>query len=368
MRVQLVDPAAYTPPYDHALAAALTRAGADVELVTTRFAHGAVTREPGYRVRELFYRGAAARVRSERSRRALRALEHLPGMLAHRRHARQAEVVHYQWLPLPDLDARLLAPVHPRLLTFHPRLPDPHSRRGRALRRLLARMDAVVVHTEHGSDRLTSEFGVPSERLEVIPHGALEHLARLPQEKPLPAELRDAEAPVILAFGLIRPYKGAEVLLEAFRRIEGAELWIVGRPMMPTGPLHELARRGPGRVRFVERFVEDAEIPALMRRADLIALPYLEIEQSGVLQTALAFGRPLVLSDVGGFSELGRHGAARVVRPGDAEALAAALSELLADPGERERLARAAAEAAGGLYSWDRIGERTLALYRRLLA
>jgi glycosyltransferase involved in cell wall biosynthesis len=297
----------------------------------------------------------------------MRALEHLPGMVAHRRHARSADVIHYQWLPLPALDARLLAPVHPRLFTLHPRLPEPDSRRGRGLRGLLDRMDAVVVHTEQGAERLASEFGVPHERLEVIPHGALEQLTRMPEEKPLPAELREAEGPVILAFGLIRPYKGTDLLLEAFSGIEGAELWIVGRPMMPTAPLHELARRARGKVRFVERFVEDAEVPALMRRAELVVLPYRQVEQSGVLYTALAFGRPLVLSEVGGFPELARQGAARLVPPGDAEALAAALSELLGDPSERERLAKAAAEAAQGAYSWDRIGERTLALYRRLL-
>lgn len=367
MRVQLVDPAAYTPPYDHALAAALARAGAEVELITTRFAHGKVTREGGYEVRELFYSRAARLARSDRSRRLLRGLEHLPGMLAHRRHAREAELIHYQWLPLPRLDARLLAVVRPRVFTMHPRLPVPGSRRGRALRGLLGRMDAVVVHTEHGRRRLAGEFGVAPERLEVIPHGALEHLARLPVEKPLAPELDGAEGPIALAFGLIRPYKGTEVLLDAFARIEGAELWIVGRPMMAMERLHELARRAPGRVRFLERFVEDAEIPALMRRADLVVLPYLEVEQSGVLYTALAFGRPLVLSDVGGFPEVARHGAARLVPSGDPDALAGVLSELLSDAAERERLAQAALAASRGPYSWDEIGRRTLALYRRLL-
>ena len=56
MRVQIVDPAAYTPPYDHALSGALARAGAEVELITARFPYGAVPVEDGYRVRELFYR------------------------------------------------------------------------------------------------------------------------------------------------------------------------------------------------------------------------------------------------------------------------------------------------------------------------
>jgi glycosyltransferase involved in cell wall biosynthesis len=119
-------------------------------------------------------------------------------------------------------------------------------------------------------------------------------------------------------------------------------------------------------VRFVDRFIPDSQIPALMRRADVVALPYRNIEQSGVLYTALAFGRPLVLSDIGGVPEVAELGAARTVPPGDPEALAAALTELLEDPDERERLGAGALAAAKGHYSWDEIGRRTLAFYERL--
>jgi glycosyltransferase involved in cell wall biosynthesis len=86
-----------------------------------------------------------------------------------------------------------------------------------------------------------------------------------------------------------------------------------------------------------------------------------------VFYTALAFGKPLLLSAVGGFVEVAeQHDAARLVPPGDPAALAEALSELLADSGARERLAAAARAAAAGPYSWDAVAERTLALYREL--
>ena len=64
-------------------------------------------------------------------------------------------------------------------------------------------------------------------------------------------------------------------------------------------------------------------------------LPYREIDQSGVLFTALAFGAPLLLSDVGGFPEIAAHGAAALVAPGDAEALRASCGELLGDDAAR---------------------------------
>lgn len=171
---------------------------------------------------------------------------------------------------------------------------------------------------------------------------------------------------MILAFGLIRPYKGTDVLLRAFAELEGAELWVVGMPRMPMEPLRELAAAAGGTVRFIDRFVTDPEIPAFMRRADLVVLPYRNIEQSGVLYTALAFGRPLLLSAVGGFPEIAAQGAARTVPPEDPEALAAALGELLGDDAERERLAAGALAAAEGRYSWRRIGAATMELYGRL--
>jgi glycosyltransferase involved in cell wall biosynthesis len=367
LKVQLVDPSAFTPPYDRALAAALARAGAEVELLTTRFLYGPVPPVEGYRVDERFYRRAAARGLSATARLPFKALEHLADMVRFRRDA-DADVVHYQWLTFPPLDVRLLPPLRPRVMTAHYILPPQPSRRQVAsARRVFGAMDAVVAHSEHGAARLRDEVGLEPARVRVIPHGAFDYLTRLPEEMPLPAELEGAEGPVVLSFGLLRPYKGIENLLEAFGRVRGAELWVVGNPRMDVGPLRELAEAAPGRVRFVTRFVEDAEIPAIFRRADVVALPYLDAEHSGVLYTGLAFGKPLVLSAVGGFPEVAEAGAARLVPPGDVAALAAALAELTGDEAARAELAAAAARAAAGPFSWDEAARRTLALYRELL-
>ena len=127
MRVQIVDPAAYTPPYDHALAGALARAGAEVELVTSQFPYGPVPAQlqtggplasPAgpprtYSVSESFYRRASAAGLSARRRRLLRAAEHLPDMLRYRRRAEAADLIHFMWLPIPSLDRRLLATEAP---------------------------------------------------------------------------------------------------------------------------------------------------------------------------------------------------------------------------------------------------------------
>ncbi len=367
MRVQLVDPSAFTPPYDRSLAAALARQGAEVKLLTSRFLYGPVPAADGYRVEESFYRRSAARGLAAPGRRAFKLAEHVPDMLRFRRRA-DADVLHYQWLPLPAFDARLLPALRPRLMTAHYILPPRPSRRQVATaRRVFGRMDATIAHSEHGAARLREEVGLDPDRVRVIHHGAFDYLTRLPEEKPLPAELAGAECPVILFFGLLRPYKGLDTLLQAFRRVEGAELWIVGNPRMDVGPLRDLAREAPGRVRFLTRFVDDAEIPAIFRRADLVVLPYRDAEHSGVLYTGLAFGKPLVLSAVGGFPEVAAQGAAHLVAPGDPTALATALRELVENEPARRELAATAERAATGSYSWDEAARQTLDLYRELL-
>ena len=75
-------------------------------------------------------------------------------------------------------------------------------------------------------------------------------------------------------------------------------------------------------MRTALRFVSGAELAGAFRAADLVVLPYREIDQSGVLFTALAFGKPMLLTAVGGFPEIAATGAAELVPPGDPDALA----------------------------------------------
>ena len=406
MRVQLFDPSAFTPPYDRALAAALARAGADVELLTGRFLYGPVPEADGYRVEEMFYRRSARRGLGAPGRRLAKAAEHLGDLATFRlrslggrsgvptgggrmsRGSPAPDITHHQWFTFPAIDPWLMPRRRPQLITAHYILPPrPGRHHILAARSAYSRMDAVIAHSEQGAVRLREEVGIDPAKVHVIPHGVFNYLTRLPTEAPLPAELRtegkggeerDVDAggpdsadrpPVVLFFGLLRPYKGIEVLLDAFREVPGAELWIAGNPRMPVEPLRDLARQSASPVRFALRFITDAEIPPLFRAADIVVLPYLDIEQSGVLYTALAFGKPLILTSVGGFPEVAEQtGAARLIPPGDPAALVSALNDLITSPAERKRLAAAATAAATGPYSWDRIAAQTLALYRSLLS
>jgi glycosyltransferase involved in cell wall biosynthesis len=273
--------------------------------------------------------------------------------------------------------------VRPRLvITAHDILPrEPRPGQRRAQRRLYGHFDAVVVHSEHGRTRLTSELGVERSRVHVIPHGTLlpgqaqrlaatgERAGALAQATlpNLPPAFREAEGPVALFFGLLRPYKGLDVLLEAWRRaqLRDAELWIVGMPRMDVDDLDRRAAKG---VRVLPRFVSDAELSAFLRRASLVVLPYREIDASGAAMTALGAAVPLLLSDAGSFPELASSGAARVVPAGDVPALAEALRSLLSDPPTLRAMADRAREAAAGAYAWGSVAAKTLALYEALLS
>lgn len=361
MRIDVVDPAAYTPPYDHALCAALARTGATVRLQTGAFGYGDVPAAEGFTRVERFHRWAPGRPGS-RVRTLARAAQHPADMLRYRRAARAAEVVHFQWLALQQLDVHLL-PRRPLVLTAHDVLPrEPRGRQRAAQRRLYDRVDDVIVHSEHGRGRLTGELGLDPARVHVIPHGVLDELTRVEARMPPELDGTDPAVPVVLCFGLLRPYKGIDVLLRAWEGVTGAELWIVGMPRMDVEPLRAAAPPG---VRWVTRFVSDAEAAAVFRRAALAVLPYREIDQSGVLYTALGFGLPMVLSDVGGFGEVAAHRAAALVPPGDAAALHDEVVRLLADGAARTALAGGARAAAAGPYAWDPIARRTLEVYAR---
>ncbi len=367
MRVKLVDPSAFTPPYDRALAGALAAAGAEVELITSEFLYGPVPEAEGYEVNDCFYRRTAERGLEARGRLALKLAEHLPDMWRLRGRL-DGDVTHYQWLTVPALDHLLIPSRGPKVMTAHYiASPQPKWWELTTAQRTFDSMDAVIAHSENGARRLQELIGLPPERVRVIPHGAFDYLTRLPNEELLPIELEGAKDPVILFFGLMRPYKGIDTLLEAFAEVEGAELWIVGNPRMDLSDLVERSRRLPGKVRWLPRFIEDREIPAIMRAADVLTLPYRDIEQSGVLYTGLAFGKAMVLSDVGGFGEVaGKHDAAMLVPPEDPAALADALGHLVSDADARTALEDRAAAAAAGPYSWGDIARSTIRLYREV--
>lgn len=378
LKVTVVDPPAYTPPYDHALCSALAGLGAQVTLQTSRFAYDDGVAAPiGYSREESFYPLAIGNAGS-RLRQLTKAAQHPLGMRQLRKSLADSDVAHFQWLTLPQIDLRLLPQDKPLVITAHDVLPrEPTPGQVAAQARIYKRFDAVVVHSQHGKARLINEANLDEAKIHVIPHGAFDHLTLIADHK-LPSEFAGTkpETFVTLFFGLIRPYKGVDLLLDAWRLLQeqldpevkaNQQLWVVGLPKLPEKHYLQMTNDLPAGVKVLPRFVSDAEMAGILRRADLVTLPYREIDQSGVLFSAMAFGKPMLLSDVGGFPEVAAQGAAECFAAGDVKQLAASLQQLSSDPVRRDLLTIRCNQVTAGEYSWRRIGQQHLDLYRKLI-
>jgi glycosyltransferase involved in cell wall biosynthesis len=347
MRVVLADPPAFTPAYDHELAAALARGGAEVELVTSRFRFGEIPTPVGYTRSEPFYTLSSRVFRRSRLRIPVKAVEHAPGMVALQR--RRPDVLHLQWLAAPELDRLLLRTHVPKVFTAHDLLPRRTARKLSLWRTLLARFDRVVVHSERGRGVL-AELGVDAT---VIPHPVF------PSD---PSRADDGRT--LLCLGTIRPYKGLGDAIAAAKAIDGARLLVAGDPFEPVNGYREQAGE---LAEWRLGYLPEREVERALGEATVALFPYRpELDQSGALMQALGAGVPAVAYDVGGIAEpIRQYGAGRVVQAGDVDGLAAAARELLDDPGELEA-ARAGARCARDSLTWDAAAAAHLALYEEL--
>ena len=348
MRVVLSDPPAFTPAYDHELAAALAHRDVDVELVTSRFRFGETPEPVGYRRSEPFYPISSRLFGRSRLRIPLKVVEHVPGMAALLLH--RPDVLHLQWLAAPQLDRFLLRPRVPTVFTAHDLLPRRTARKQALWRELLSRFDRVVVHSERGRESL-GKLGVDAM---VIPH---------PVFRSDPERADDGRT--LLALGTIRPYKGIGDAIAATKQIDGARLLVAGDPVESVnGHRADAGNAAEWRLGYLSQ----AELERALGESTVALFPYRpELDQSGALMQALGAGVPAVAYDVGGLAEpIEKFGAGRIVPAGDVEALAAAARELLDDDAALDR-AREGARKARDTLTWDAAAAAHIRLYEELL-
>jgi glycosyltransferase involved in cell wall biosynthesis len=378
LKIALVDPSLFTVPYDAKLAGALGDLGHYVTVYGEARRNGEEPTE-FERLRPLFYPELLHFGAERWTRTALRFAKgalHWRGMrrLVDDLRKTPPDIIHFQWSPLPAVDRlflRTLRRLAPVVLTAH----DSHPFNGSPSRlqhlsaiSILSEFDGVIVHTEEARERLVS-YGVSVDRLVRIPHGPFY------EARPVaPSGLKSTERVRFLLFGKLKHYKGADLLIEAFRGLPPnfqarVEVQIVGKPYMDVTPLREAASGLGAGVRLDFRFVSDDEMNDLLAQTDVIVFPYREIDISGVLMAALCHGRPIIASRIGGFAELlvdGRH--ALLVPPDDAVALAAAMAQLCAQPHTRLAMGAAVAELGMAIPGWGDIARRTTEFYYSLLS
>jgi glycosyltransferase involved in cell wall biosynthesis len=206
--------------------------------------------------------------------------------------------------------------------------------------RLLALVDAHVVHSSYDLQAIAKEYSLGDTLVRVIPHGPYDHLVR---PRVTPADLEGQGPFRLLYIGVVRPFKGVEDLVAAFSALERDQarqfgLSVVGETWEGWTVPDEAIARSPHAdlIERVDRYVTDAELTAYVARADAVVLPYHRSSMSGPLHVAMAAGLPVVVTAVGGLVEAVRdYAGAVLVPPRDPMALRDALLQLPARRGKR---------------------------------
>jgi len=381
MSIVVADPRGYTPPYDYSLCNALAQRGCDVLLASSELGPVKWNLKAHFPVWNQFY-SAQVESRSRHSRRAyakfIEGLEHVLGMRRFTSLVRKRapQLIHFQWLPLPVLDQLFISGLKRRaglVLTLHNTTlfhGVVSHWRGLGFRSALKQFDALIVHTEFSRQRVLASGWAEENKVHVMPHGVLDYYSAQDTGTVAACPTRN-----LLFFGNLHPYKGVDVLLRAFARLSPAvardlRLVIAGRPEMDVEPLRQLSRQLgiEARVNWMLRPIAESEVPELFRSATAVVLPYREIDQSGVLMTAIAFGKPVLATRVGGVPEVvqdGIHG--YLVPPDDAQELALASDRLLSSRERRQNMERSMRSLREGKLAWANIASKTLDLYRDII-
>lgn len=383
--IAILDPSAFTIPYDDHLCRGLAEAGCEVTFFTRpvrqadyfRRTEESESTGSSYQTCEHFYRTTERLPwisASSLRRKGLKVIEHTWNMATVCRKLRrlQPDVIHFQWTVVPAIDCHFLKrlqTIAPCLLTVHDTnaFLAPTSRLQKAgWLSILRQFDRLIVHTQAGRQALVAK-GIDERRIAVIPHGVFD----CPQADDMPAAAAPSDRCVLLAFGSIKPYKGVDILIRALTQLPGdlrrnVQLIIAGNP----GGLEAELRRLAGEVGVTDSiewklgFVPDQEIPGLFARSHAAVFPYREIDASGALMTALPYGKAIIASRLGLFAELLEDGeTAHLVEPQDPAALANAIAKVANDLSAAQQMGRRAAALARDVLSWGNIARLTLEAY-----
>ena len=290
------------------------------------------------------------------------------------------DVVHVQYLPMLQsrlpLDLWFVQFCRKRgskiVLTVHDLLPhDTGEAHKQTFRDLYRMVDGIICHSGNISSRLQAEFSVPEEKITVIPHGPFFYdLPASNSEQTLQSFNLEPGKLLVLWQGIIFPYKGIDLLLNAWQQVEAGNdnvsLLIVGTgaPEFAEQIRDQISRLGLKHAHLHLRFISTEELVALYRAADIVVYPYRAITTSGALATGLALGKTIVASNLPVFRDLltDRENAL-LIDPTNSAELASALLELLNDPQLRSQLAANVLAMHFGDDSWLSIAGRTKDFY-----
>jgi glycosyltransferase involved in cell wall biosynthesis len=289
-------------------------------------------------------------------------------------------LLHAQWWSLPlwpiyaIVCAGFKARRRPIVFTVHNIRSHEGSRIYEWFCRMLFKLgDHFIVHSAENLDTLRDLYSIPDSRMTQIAHGPLDFPSGVLTREGARQDLGFSnEHRVVLLFGAIRSYKGVDVAVRALadlrENMPEVRLLIAGKPWENWAPYEVLIRElGIASLVCTDlRYIPTGEVAKFFLAADLVILPYRHFDaQSGVGAAALAFQKPLIVTDVGGLSDLVEDRGC-VVPPDDWEALAEKMGQCLCDPERLLKMARGSGRLreAG---SWAEAAKQTFSVYESVL-
>ncbi len=288
------------------------------------------------------------------------------------------DIVHMQSL-VPPVDQFLLSPIAkkvPLVMTVHDTIPHGNAfvQHKAFQKRMYKWLDMLIVHYEKGKNNLIELYGVPEDRIEVIPHG-LTILSNMPSQQHARKKLGiPADKKVLLFFGTIRSDKGLDILLRSLPmitdRVSDILLVIAGKAPGTEGfskynAIIDSLGLEQNILRKVQ-FIPHNHMSYYFCASNVCVIPYTKFDsQSGVLMQAYVHYKPVVVTDVGAIGDMVREdGVGIVVNPNHSALLADGITRFFQDPLKYEKkCSRAIAEK----YSWCRSAEMTIKCYKKLL-
>lgn len=248
---------------------------------------------------------------------------------------------------------------HRLVWTLHD--PIPHlgdSIRKKIATRILARFSRrIFVHYKYNFKMAESQGYDPS-KLVVIPHGNYSFYEKY--GKPGVRSRR-----MVLFWGRIRAYKGVETLIDCARFLaDDVEIVIAGE----GAGIYRPTTANDSRITLIDRFLTDEEIAELCQQCSVVATPYVEATQSGIVPVAYAFSKPVVTTDVGALPEQVEDGiTGLVVPPNQPELLARAITKILNDPMMAADMGSAGYRKSHTDMNWDKVTDIVCSTYEQVL-
>lgn len=288
---------------------------------------------------------------------------------------RKPDIVHFQWLKVPQIDYWFIAWIkkYSRVVyTSHDALTHCDERKYKgSFIRILKLVDRVIVHTSVSKQDLAAY--IDGDKIEIISHGLLnleKYFKTGLDSRQLKEELNIGNEVVFSALGTMDYYKGTDIVLDAWQSSEAlsksnkVKLIIAGKNKM--GLKREAIQAE--NVILIDRFIPDEEFIALLRLSDLILLPYRRVSQSGLLLSAVAGEKKVLVSAAGELAQPFRHGVIGwILRQNDPAGLRALLEQIIeALEDVKKPVDRAVWDRIKASYDWAGIGARTGSLYQKI--